>query len=59
MKKTVTAIAAGAILLSLGACSKKTDETVTTDVSTEVTDGATAMTTETAVETEMPTDSAS
>jgi hypothetical protein len=59
MKKTVTAIVAGALFLTLGGCPKKADESVTTTESTEVsTDGmATAVTTET--ETEVPTDSAS
>jgi len=58
MKKTVTAIVAGALFLTLGGCPKKPDEAVTTDVSTEVTDGATAVTTEVDT-TEVPVDSAS
>jgi len=46
MKKTVSMIVAGALLVTLGACSKKAEPTVTTEATEEATDVATAMATD-------------
>jgi PBP1b-binding outer membrane lipoprotein LpoB len=58
MKKTVTAVVAGALFLTLAGCPKKADETVTTESTEVTTDVATAVTTDVDT-TEVPVDSAS